>query len=71
MNNARKEEDKCLKLGMLTIAKYVRTYQKTGGIDDAFSWYVCTYRFARKHSVYGNLPLSEYGKGLFLKLYFE
>ena len=49
----------------------VRTYQKTGGIDDAFSWYVCTYRFARKHSVYGNLPLSEYGKGLFLKLYFE
>ena len=24
MNNARKEEDKCLKLGKLTIAKYVR-----------------------------------------------
>ena len=49
-------------------------YVRTGGLAGlmpAFSWYVCTQRFTRKHSVYGNLQLPEYRKGLFLKLYFE
>ena len=39
-------------------------YVRTGGLAGVmlvFSWYVCTQRFVPKHSVYGNLPLPEYG----------